>query len=95
MISAEHSKDGNVLSQLKESDDVRVDTNPGDDIALTFTGCSGEEFSFTTEGHNPWGRALKTALSLTPENITVIIFAVILALIIPGIVFFVFKHTIK
>ena len=53
LLSAIHSKDGDVLKQLMKSDDVRARNFPGDEIKLTYDGCSGETFIFRIEGYNP------------------------------------------
>jgi hypothetical protein len=52
LISAIHSKQGDILQQLKESDDIRIKTYPGQRITLTYDGCSGSEFTFSIEGFN-------------------------------------------
>ena len=71
LISAEHSKYGNVLEILAESDDIRIETKPREEIALTFEGCSGSEFSFTIEGYNKNPRAIKLEVPVV-ENWIVI-----------------------
>ena len=75
---------------LAGSDDVRIETMPTEEIALTFSGCSGNEFEFTIEGFNPWDRNLKLGLSY--DNILVILIAIIAVVIV---VFGGFKFFIK
>jgi hypothetical protein len=60
LISATHSRDGNVLSAISKSDDVRVRSLPGDRIKLVYDGCSGYTFTFNIEGYN-----MKTPLGIT------------------------------
>jgi hypothetical protein len=60
LISAMHSKNGDVLSQLIESDDVRVRTFPKEEIKLVFNECSGDNFTFTIEGYNPVAVIIKS-----------------------------------
>jgi len=52
LISATHSKQGDVLSTITTSDDVRVRSYPGERIKLTYDGCSGNTFTFSIEGYN-------------------------------------------
>jgi len=52
LISAVHSKNGDVLSQIVKSDDVRVRTFPEQEIKLVFDNCSGNKFTFMIEGYN-------------------------------------------
>jgi len=52
LISAIHSKQGDVLKSLQKSDDIRVRTFPGEEIKLVYEGCSGNQFTFTIEGYN-------------------------------------------
>jgi hypothetical protein len=85
LISAKHSNKGDVLSAIEKSDDVRVDTKPGEDIDLLFERCSGEEFTFSIEGYNRANRWIKTSLSY----MNIIAFIVTVAAII--IVFVSFK----
>jgi hypothetical protein len=63
LIKAEHSKIGDVLGKLRESDDLRIETKPGESIELNFIGCSGDEFTLTIEGYNWFPRFVKMALS--------------------------------
>ena len=91
-ISAIHSKDGNVLSQLKESDDLRVQTKPTEEIALTFVGCSGNIFTLSVEGGNWFKGPLAIKLALNYANIIAILLAVI---IVPIVTFSVFKLAIR
>jgi len=89
LILAEHSKHGDVTSILKESDDVRIETKPGQDIELTFKGCYSDEFIFNIEGYNRPPEAIKLALS--SAGILIIIVTIILVVII----LFVFKFFVK
>ncbi len=59
-----HSKHGDILDKLIESDDIRTETKPGEEISLTFAGCSGKEFIFIIEGYNPIGGPVKMSLIL-------------------------------
>jgi hypothetical protein len=52
LISTIHSKEGDVLRALQKSDDVRIRTLSGEEIKLTFEGCSGETFNLAVEGYN-------------------------------------------
>ena len=52
MISATHSKQGDVLSAIATSDNVRVRSYPGERITLTYDDCSGNQFTFSIEGYN-------------------------------------------
>ena len=52
LISATHSKQGDVLSAITTSDDVRVRSYPGERIKLTYDECSGNQFTFSIEGYN-------------------------------------------
>jgi len=52
LLSAVHSKQGDVLQDLLYSDDKRARTYPEDEIKLVYDGCSGTDFSFTVEGYN-------------------------------------------
>ena len=81
LISAVHSKDGDVSKQLIVSDDIRVRSFPGDEIKLTYSGCSGETFSFKIVGYNM--AAIK--LNVTSTIAIVIVLALIVLLIIFGI----------
>jgi len=80
LISAIHSEDGNVLSKLVKSDDIRIETKPTEEILLTFESCSGNKFTFTTEGYNRSPKAIKLALNYA--TITGILFAVIVVVIL-------------
>ncbi|MCX6821287.1 MAG: hypothetical protein NTW30_00765, partial [Candidatus Aenigmarchaeota archaeon] len=80
LISAEHSKNGDVLSTIAKSDDIRVETRPGEDIELVFDGCSGNEFAFTIEGYNSQPAEMKEALS--PTNIMAILITIALLIVI-------------
>lgn len=69
LVSAIHSEDGDVLWELRLSDDVRVDTLGADHnngtseyIDLEFVAPDGleiEEFTFIIEGHNPYYKMVK------------------------------------
>jgi hypothetical protein len=87
LLSAVHSKDGDVLSAIEKSDDVRVRSFPGDEIKLKYDGCSGKTFSFTIEGYNR--KIMFEWLDIT----TMIPIVVILALVISVIIFGVLKFT--
>jgi hypothetical protein len=73
LISAVHSEVGDVLQQLTESDDVRARTFPGEEIKLTYDGCSGNIFTFSIEGYN----MKVVGLDLNSSNIVVIIITLI------------------
>ena len=90
LIKAIHSKLGDVTSLIKESDDERVETKPGERIELTFKDCEGEDFTLSIEGYNPWWHFVKMGLSYT--NVIVILITVI---IVVAIVFGFFKFFIK
>jgi len=90
LIKAEHSKLGNVLSLIKQSDDIKAETKPGEEISLIFTGCTGDEFTFTVEGYNPINRIAK--LTLSYANILIVIAATIIVVVI---VFEIFKFFAK
>jgi len=93
LISAIHNKKGDVLSALAKSDDIRAETKPGEEINLTFTGCSGEDIIFTIEGYNSIFRAVK--LELSYDNLPLIIASIFASLILILVVFTVFKRTMK
>ncbi|RLF38742.1 MAG: hypothetical protein DRN00_03495 [Thermoplasmata archaeon] len=80
LTEAIHSKRGDVLDELIESDDLRVETKPGESIELTFTNCEGNEFNLEIEGFNPWRPPLKLALNYT--NIMIIGITVSLLVVI-------------
>jgi hypothetical protein len=52
LLSAVHSKQGDVLKDISNSDDVRVRTYPHEEIKLVFDECSGNDFTFVIEGYN-------------------------------------------
>jgi subtilisin family serine protease len=52
LISAIHSKNGNITQLLIKSDDLKTRLNQKEEIILTFEGCSGNEFQFSIEGNN-------------------------------------------
>ncbi len=72
LISAIHSKHGDVLLELIKSDDVRIQTFPSENIKLVYT-CSGNRFSFTIEGYNPLRPPLKTPYFTLPYLLEVVI----------------------
>jgi hypothetical protein len=78
LISAVHSKDGDVLSAIEKSDDVRVRNFPGDEIRLTYDGCSGKAFTFSIEGYNR--KAMFEDIT-TMVPIAIVIAAIVLAII--------------
>jgi hypothetical protein len=80
LVSAVHNKKGDVLTAIAKSDDVRVETKPGEEIDLVFSGCSGEEFVFSIEGYNAIPRLAKLALS--QGNIIIIIVTLITVIVI-------------
>ena len=90
LIKAIHSRLGDVTSLIKENDDERVETKPGEKIELIYTGCSGDNFTLEIEGYNPWGVVrlfffgppvfVKESLSYT--GITVIVITVITLIVI-------------
>lgn len=63
LVSAVHSKYGDVLQALQNEDDNRIRTLSGEEIKLTFEGCSGETFTLTVEGYN---RIVKMEISSIP-----------------------------
>jgi hypothetical protein len=67
LVSAVHNKQGDVLTAIAKSDDVRVETKPGEEIDLVFEGCKGEEFVFTIEGYNLWNIRAKLGLNAIIE----------------------------
>jgi hypothetical protein len=80
LVSAVHDKKGDVISAITKSDDVRVETKPGEEIDLTFDGCSGKTFTFTVEGYNARLVLIKEALSST--NLIVIVITIIIVIVI-------------
>lgn len=84
LVSAVHSKQGDVLNQLEKSDDVRVNTLPEEEIKLVFDGCSGENFSFVIEGYN-----YKMLLG-TIEIEDTTLYAIIIVIALAAIVFLAF-----
>jgi hypothetical protein len=92
LIKAEHSKLGNVLPYLEESDDLRVDLNPGESLELTFSGCEGEEFTLTTEGFNPWWKFVKLGVS---ENLLLIFGFTLFSIVVMLVIFTVFKVIVR
>ena len=63
LISAVHSKYGDVLQALQYEDENRIRTLSGEEIKLTFESCSGESFTLTIEGYN---RIAKMEISSIP-----------------------------
>jgi len=95
LISAMHSKYGDVTAILKESDDKRTDTKLWDEIELKFEALPGESFVFKIEGYNPLEKGspldvllgimpgrppLKIMIGFTPVQLTW--FAIIVSLLI-------------
>jgi hypothetical protein len=80
LVSAVHDKKGDVLTAIAKSDDIRIETKPGEEIALTFDGCSGKTFTFTLEGYNDRPMLVKEAFSST--NIILIIITIITVIVI-------------
>ena len=89
LISAIHSKKGDVLPLIKESDDSRVRTYPGEEIKLVYTGCEGEEFTFSIEGYNMKWTGVFLGLNYTD----IIMILITIALVV--IVIFVFKFFMR
>ena len=52
LVSAVHSKQGDVRQALLYNDNDRVRTYPGEEIKLVYSGCTGTDFTFTIEGYN-------------------------------------------
>jgi hypothetical protein len=52
LVSAIHSKEGEVLSLLRNSDDKKIQLKPDQELFLTFEDCSGRKFRFIIEGEN-------------------------------------------
>jgi hypothetical protein len=92
LVSAIHDKKGDVLTAIAKSDDVRIETKPGEEIDLVFEGCKGEEFVFSIEGYNAIPRLAKMALSQI--GIT-IVFAAILVIALLAVMFGVMKNMKK
>jgi hypothetical protein len=85
LLSAVHSKDGDVLSAIEKSDDVRVRNFPGDEIRLTYDGCSGNTFTFNIEGYN-----IKWML----EDVTTMVpIAIVIVLLVSAIIIGILKVT--
>ncbi len=93
LISAVHSKHGNVLSAIEKSDDIRTDTMPGESLNLKFDDCTGKKFTFSVEGYNPQNRFMKMALSY--NNLPSVIICIIICIVLMVAVFGVFKRTLK
>ncbi|NIO45151.1 MAG: hypothetical protein GTN36_06410 [Candidatus Aenigmarchaeota archaeon] len=73
LISAVHSKHGDVLSYLVESDDMRIQTFPSENIKLIYADCSGDRFDFVIEGYNRIPGPLKMAWYTMPYLMEVVI----------------------
>ena len=109
LISAWHSKYGDVTSILKESDDVRTDTKLWDKIELKFEASSKpESFVFRIEGYNPLekGSPLEVLTGLfrgggppvktplgSPEEL--LPFGIIVALLIIVVIFLLYNLLLK
>jgi len=93
LISAVHSKHGNVLTAIEKSDNIRTDTMPGEWLTLKFDGCTGKKFNFSVEGYNPQNRFVKMALSY--DNLPSVIICSIICIVLMVAVFSVFKRTLK
>ena len=89
LISATHSKQGDVLSAIAKSDDVRVRSYPGERIKLTYDGCSGNQFTFSIEGYNR--KCGPEGCELSTTNIIPIV--VIITLVIIGLIIGIMKFT--
>jgi hypothetical protein len=92
LVSAIHDKKGDVLSAIVNSDDIRIETKPGEEIALTFDGCKGEDFVFSIEGYNRWYLA---KMSLGSKNLTLLFTSVFISLAVVVVIFAVFRVTIR
>ena len=90
LVSAVHNKKGDVLIAIAKSDDVRIETKPGEEIDLVFAGCGGKNFVFTIEGNNLWN--IRAKLGLSQGNIIIIIVTLIIVIVI---VYGVFKFFAK
>ncbi len=94
LISAWHSKYGDVTSILGKSDDVRTDTKLWDEIELKFEAVGNAEyFIFKIEGYNPLRSSQKTKIGIAKEDLNLI--AVISAVTIIVLMFSVMKFLIK
>jgi len=83
LISAWHSRYGDVTSILRESDDLRTDTKVFDSIELKFDASKTGSFVFRIEGYNARPRAVKldiVYLALIPIIAALVIIVVIFAL---------------
>jgi hypothetical protein len=74
LVSAIHDKKGDVLTAIAKSEDVRVETKPGEEIDLVFDRCSGEEFVFSIEGYNRW---YLEKMALSQIGITIVLVGVL------------------
>jgi len=81
LISAWHSKYGDVTSILAKSDDVRTDTKLWDEIELKFAATKAESFLVKIEGYNPVTFPRKVLLDITPEQLSLVVIIVVLLLI--------------
>jgi hypothetical protein len=97
LISARHSRLGDVTSILAGSDDLRINTKVFDSIELKFTAEEGDYFLFEVEGYNPI-RPGRYKLDIADFNINKLpmIFACIFISIVSILVLFtVFKVTMR
>jgi hypothetical protein len=93
LVSAIHDKKGDVLSIIANSDDIRIETKPGEEITLTFDECKGEDFVFSIEGYNPFFYLQK--MSLGSKNLTLLFTSVFISLAVVVVIFAVFRATIR
>jgi len=93
LISAWHSKYGDVTYILKESDSVRTDTKLWDEIELKFAATKAESFLVKIEGYNPITGPRKMLLDVTPEQLSVIVIGITILIIV--VIFGVFKFVMK
>jgi hypothetical protein len=89
LISAEHSRLGDVTSTLIKSDDTRTDTKVFDSIELKFIAEEGDYFIFEIEGYNP-DITGQMFYKVGVTNLSII--AVVAAVVILAVVFFAFKY---
>jgi hypothetical protein len=74
LVSAIHDKKGDVLTAIAKSEDVRVETKPGEEIDLVFDRCKGEELVFSIEGYNRW---YLEKMALSQIGITIVLVGVL------------------
>jgi len=87
LLSATHSKHGDVLSAIEKSDDIRVRTFPEEEIKLVYEGCSGNKFTFSIEGYNRKVLGFDLAIN-------VVLYALIVVIIL-GITFSIIDIIVK